>query len=86
MAFPPLVPTAPPFPAVRGHNNPQGSNDPISISRHSAAKISLSGGDAAAGGRRGAFPTGEARLYGSLSVTAINSNCPKSTAPIVHSE
>ena len=28
----------------------------ISISRHSAAKISPSGGDAAAGGRRGAFP------------------------------
>ena len=36
----------------------------ISISRHSAAKTSPSGGSTAAGGDRGAFPTGAARLYG----------------------
>jgi hypothetical protein len=36
----------------------------ISISKHSAARISPSGGDVAAGDRRGAFPAGEARLYG----------------------
>ena len=36
----------------------------ISISRHNAAKTSPSGGRTAAGGDRGAFPKGEARLYG----------------------
>ena len=36
----------------------------ISISRHSAAKTSPSRGSTAAGGDRGAFPTGAARLYG----------------------
>ena len=36
----------------------------ISISKHSAARISPSGGDVAAGDRRGAFPAGAARLYG----------------------
>ncbi|WP_297011026.1 hypothetical protein, partial [uncultured Dialister sp.] len=36
----------------------------ISISSHSAAKICPSGEDAAGGSRRGAFPTGKARLYG----------------------
>jgi len=36
----------------------------ISISKRSVAKISPSGGDVAAGDRRGAFPAGEARLYG----------------------
>ena len=54
----------------------------ISISRHNAARTSPSGGGAV--GRRGAFPSparavglfpsGEARLYGFLSVTFINSN------------
>ena len=65
-------PASPDFPLFRGQNKPQISNRFISISRHSAARISPSGGDAAAGGRRGAFPspagrlacfpTGEARL------------------------
>ena len=36
----------------------------ISLSRHSAAKTSPSGGSTAAGGDRGAFPTGAARFYG----------------------
>ena len=33
-----------------------------------------SGGDAAEGGRRGAFPTGEARLYGFSFATAPRAN------------
>ena len=36
----------------------------ISCSRHHAAKISPSGGDAAVGGRRGAFPAPSGRLFG----------------------
>ncbi len=35
---------------------PQNSNDLISITRHSAAKTSPSGGSGAAGTKRGAFP------------------------------
>ena len=56
--------TAPPSPRKREHNKPQRSISLISSSRHSTARISPIGGDAAIGGRRGAFPTGKARLYG----------------------
>ena len=41
----------------RGQNKPPRSNYFISSVKHSAARISPSGGDAAKGGRRGAFPT-----------------------------
>ena len=54
--------TAPPFPRKRGHNKSQRSISLISITRHRAASTSPSGGGAV--GRRGAFPTGEDRLYG----------------------
>ena len=57
-------PASPDFPLFRGQNKPQISTRFISISRHSAAKTSPSGGDAAAGGRRGAFPSPAGRLYG----------------------
>ena len=42
----------------------RSASELISISRYRDAKISPSGGDVAAGDRRGAFPSGEARLYG----------------------
>ena len=49
----------------------------ISISKHSAAKICPSGEDAAAGGRRGAFPSPAGRLYGFP--------CPQGGLPVFHS-
>ena len=54
----------------------------ISCTKDSAAKISPSGGDAAEGGRRGAFPRAPARLYGFSAATATSTNCPKCPAPI----
>ena len=45
------------LPLFRGQNKPPRSNYFISSVKHSAARISPSGGDAAEGGRRGAFPT-----------------------------
>ena len=53
----PLQIQFPCHPAVRWDYNPPRSNHLISISRRSAARISPSGGDAATGGRRGAFPS-----------------------------
>ena len=44
-----------------GRIKPHSSDFPIRTTMHSAAKISPRG-DAAEGGRRGAFPSGEARL------------------------
>ena len=46
----------------RGRFSLRSASELISISRHSAARISPSGGDAAAGGRRGVFPRASARL------------------------
>ena len=57
----PFGASAPPFPR-RGNFALRSAFGPISILRRSAAKTSPSGGGAV--GRRGAFPTGEARLYG----------------------
>ena len=58
-------PTNPvPLPPRRGNFALRSAFGLISTSRHSAAKTSPSGGSTAAGGDRGAFPTGEARLYG----------------------
>ena len=51
-------------PAVRWDYTPPRSNHFISISRHSIARTSPSGGSSAAGGDRGAFPTPPGRLYG----------------------
>ena len=58
----PLRIVFPCHPAVRWDNNPQGTISPKSISMHSVARISPAGGDAAAGGRRGAFPSLAGRL------------------------
>ena len=52
------------LPPRRGRFALHSASGLISISRHSAAKTSPSGGSTAAGGDRGAFPTGAARLYG----------------------
>ncbi len=49
-------------PAVRWDYNPPRSNHFISISRHSVARTSPSGGSSAAGGDRGAFPTPPGRF------------------------
>ena len=49
-------------PAVRWDYNPPRSNHFISISRHSIARTSPSGGSSAAGGDRGAFPTPPGRF------------------------
>ena len=49
--------------AVRWDYNPPRSNHFISISRHSIARTSPSGGSTAAGGDRGAFPTPPGRLH-----------------------
>ena len=49
-------------PAVRWDYNPPRSNHFISISRHSIARTSPSGGSTAAGGDRGAFPTPPGRF------------------------
>ena len=57
----PFGASAPPFPR-RGNFALRSAFGPISILRRSAAKTSPSGGGAV--GRRGAFPTGEARFYG----------------------
>ena len=46
----------------RGRFSLRSASELISISRHSAARISPSGGDASAGGRRGAFLRASARL------------------------
>ena len=53
----PLQIQFPCHPAVRGHYNPPRSNHLISISRRKSTKICPSGEEAAAGGRRGAFPS-----------------------------
>ena len=52
----PLGANAPPFPPVGGTLLYASLCANLSCSLHSAARISPSGGDAAAGGRRGAFP------------------------------
>ena len=57
----PFGASAPPFPR-RGNFALRSAFGLISILRHNAAKTSPSGGGAV--GRRGAFPTGEARFYG----------------------
>jgi hypothetical protein len=49
-------------PQKRWDTPPQGTISPKSISMHSVARISPAGGDAAAGGRRGAFPSLAGRL------------------------
>ena len=49
-------------PAVRWDYNSPRSNHFISISRHSVARTSPSGGSSAAGGDRGAFPTPPGRF------------------------
>ena len=49
-------------PAVRWDYNPPRSNHFISISRHSVARTSPSGGSSAAGGDRGGFPTPPGRF------------------------
>ena len=61
-------------PAVRWDYTPPRSNHFISISRHSIASTSPSGGSTAAGGDRGAFPTPPGRLYGFIQTGGAAAN------------
>ncbi len=61
------------LPPRRGRFTLRSAFELISILRHSTAKTSPSGGSGAQH-QKGCISSGEARLYGFLSVTAINSN------------